>query len=376
MGSMTSRFLAALVLPVLAVAQNVTSPPSGDNQRTTVTQHVGLVTISVDYSSPRVHLAGKDRRGHIWGELVPWGMADLRFNNGKLSPWRAGANQNTVFTVSHDVMVEDHPLPAGSYGIHMIPQKDEWTVIFSKESTAWGSFFYDPEKDFLRIAAKPVPHDYREWLTYDFPVREPDHARVEMQWEDLAVGWDIKVPNMNDLYLTKIRQELHNASGFDRRGFESAAQFTLQANTDLDEGLSWISAATKAPLAGDVGFSTLSTRYQLLDRLNRTGEAKQAMEELASMPGVTPQQIHTLARQMQIAKKNEAAVAIYKLNAKRFGDAWPTNVGMGRAAALEGDDKMALEYFRKAAAQAPDDLNRRNLQGFVKTLEDGKPIAQ
>jgi len=79
---------------------------------------------------------------------------------------------------------------------------------------------------------------------------------------------------------------------------------------------------------------------------------------------------------MQIAKKNEAAVALYKLNAKRFGDAWPTNVGMGRAAALEGDDKMALEYFRKAAAQAPDDLNRRNLQGFVKTLEDGKPIAQ
>ena len=376
MGNMNFRLVVPLVLPLFAAAQNVTTPPSGDNQRSTVTQRIGLVTLSVDYSSPRVHLGGRDRRGHIWGELVPWGMVDLGFNNGKLSPWRAGANQNTVFTVSHDVLVDGHPLPAGSYGIHMIPQKDEWTIVFSKESTAWGSFFYDPAQDFLRITAKPEKHDYREWLTYDFPVREPDHARVELQWEELAVGWDVKVPSMNDLYLTTIRQELHNSQGFDRRGFETAAQFTLQANTDLDEGLTWINAAMTGPLSGDVGFTTLSTRYQLLDRLNRTEEAKKALDELAAMPGITAAQIHGLARQLQIANKSNAAVTLYKLNAKRFGDAWPTNVGMGRAAALEGDNKTALEYFRKAAAQAPDDLNRRNLQGFVKTLEEGKPIVQ
>ena len=34
-------------------------------------------------------------------------------------------------------------MPAGSYGLHMIPGEGDWTIILSRESTAWGSFFYD-----------------------------------------------------------------------------------------------------------------------------------------------------------------------------------------------------------------------------------------
>ena len=142
------RFIAlaafgTLVCVADTAAQPVTLPPNGDNQRAEVVQHIGLVRASIEYSSPDVHgPAGEDRRGKIWGALVPWGVHDLGFNNAK-GPWRAGANENTVFAVSHDVKIEGQPLRAGRYGLHMLAGEAEWTIIFSKNSTSWGSFTYN-----------------------------------------------------------------------------------------------------------------------------------------------------------------------------------------------------------------------------------------
>ena len=139
-----AALLAVAAVPASAQSA-LTLPPSGDNQRSVVTQYMGLVSASIDYSSPDVTSpTGEDRRGKIWGQLVPYGMTDLGFNGGKPSPWRAGANENTVFTVSHDVLVEGQPLPAGRYGLHMIPGPEEWTVVFSKNSSTWGSYWYEP----------------------------------------------------------------------------------------------------------------------------------------------------------------------------------------------------------------------------------------
>lgn len=125
----------------LAQYPQLTLPPSGNNQKASVTQFIGPVEVTIDYSSPAVHGPdGKDRHGQIWGKLVPYGMADLGFRQGKLSPWRGGANENTVIAISDPVTIEGQTLPAGKYGLHFIPGQDEWTVIFSKNSSAWGSF--------------------------------------------------------------------------------------------------------------------------------------------------------------------------------------------------------------------------------------------
>lgn len=114
-------------------------PPSGNNQKASVSQFIGPVQVSIHYSSPAVHAGdGTDRRGKIWGALVPYGMSNLGFGNGKPGPWRAGANENTVFETSHPVMIEDKPLPAGKYGLHLIPGKDEWTLIFSRDAELLG----------------------------------------------------------------------------------------------------------------------------------------------------------------------------------------------------------------------------------------------
>ena len=140
----------------------LTLPPSGDNQRAVVTQYIGPVKISIDYSSPDVHAPdGSDRRGKIWGTLVPYGMTNLGFGTcGDNCPWRGGANENTVFSTSHDIKVQGQPLAAGSYGLHFIPSENEWTAIFSKNFTSWGSFTYDTKEDALRVTAKPEKSEY------------------------------------------------------------------------------------------------------------------------------------------------------------------------------------------------------------------------
>jgi hypothetical protein len=97
-----------------------------------------------------------------------------------------GANENTVLRVSHDVLIEGKPLAAGSYGLHALPGESDWTLIFSNNSTSWGSFFYKESEDALRITVKPAKSDYREWLTYEFTDRQPDRATVQLAWEDLA----------------------------------------------------------------------------------------------------------------------------------------------------------------------------------------------
>jgi tetratricopeptide (TPR) repeat protein len=375
------RFLQSLLLPTFAGAlmaqfPGLTLPTSGNNQMAAVTQYLGPVHITIEYSSPAVHTAdGKDRRGQIWGKLVPYGMSDLGpFGNGKPDPWRAGANENTVFTTSDDVMIEGKPLPAGRYGLHMIPGKDEWTIIFSKNSNAWGSFSYDESADALRIAVKPHPHEYREYLAYEFPVRKPAEAVAELQWEELAVPWTIKVANADDIYISRLRQELTSVPGFTWQGFDNAAQYCLQANTHLDQGLKWAEDAVSKPFIGEANFTTLSTKAQILAKLGREPEAKSIMDTAIKLPSATPMAIHQYGRQLLAAKKVDEALTVFQYNATRNGDQWPVHVGLARGYAAKGDAKQALEHAKKALPQAPDSLNKQSLEAMIKALESGQSV--
>jgi len=355
----------------------LTLPPSGGNQKAAVVQYIGPVRVSIQYSSPKVHGPdGKDRRGQIWGKLVPYGLADLGFGNGKPDPWRAGANENTVFEVSNEVTIEGKTLSAGRYGLHMIAGPEAWTLVLSKNASAWGSFFYDDTLDALRVTVKPKKHEYREWLTYEFSERRPDEATAELQWEDLAVGWTIKVPNVNEIYLSKLRQELTTVPGFSYQGYDAAAQFTVQSGAGLEDGLRWAEAAVSMPFIGQENFSTLSTKAQVLAKMGRNEEAGKLMQAALKLPGTTPIEIHQYGRQLLAEKKPAEALAVFQLNAQRNGDAWPIHVGLARGYAATGETKKALEHAKMAASQAPDALNKKNLEAMVKDLSEGKAISQ
>lgn len=367
----------ALALPAAAQIPGLTLPPSGGNQKASVTQHMGPVSVSIDYSSPAVHGPdGKDRRGQIWGKLVPYGLTDLGFGNGKPAPWRAGANENTVFAVSDPVLIEGKPLPAGRYGLHMIPGQEEWTVIFSKDADAWGSFYYEAEHDALRVTVKPHKHEYREWLTYEFPTRRGDETVAELQWEELALPFSVKVPNIDDLYLSKMKENLTNMPGFGWRGWVAASQFCLAHNTHLEQALEWAEIAVSKQFIGERNFTTLSNKAAVLDKMGRKDEAAKLMTQAIAHPTATPTDIHLYGRKLLSENKPREAMDVFQLNAKRFGDEWPTHVGLARGYAANGDPKQALEHARKALTQAPDPANKKSLEQMVADLEAGRPVAQ
>jgi hypothetical protein len=175
-----------LALPSAALAQENKVRPS---LKASVTQRLGTdADITIEYSRPGV----KGRK--IWGDLVPYGLAPgNKYSENKPYPWRAGANENTTIQFTKDVLIEGKPLPAGKYGIHMIPSEKEWIIIFSKNSSAWGSFAYKQEEDALRITVTPVIAPHQEWLVYGFDDLAGTSATAYLHWEQLKVPFKIKL---------------------------------------------------------------------------------------------------------------------------------------------------------------------------------------
>jgi hypothetical protein len=365
----------ALSVPVFGV-QGLTFPPSGENPQASVTQAIGPVRVTVDYSSPHVVRGKNDRRGKIWGELVPWGMSDLGFNGCKSCPWRGGANENTTFAVTHAVKVQGQELAAGTYGLHLIPGQDEWTVIFSKDASSWGSFWYDPKDDALRVKAKADKCEYHEWLTYEFTEREPAKATLALKWEELQVPIAITVDNPNQLWVDNMRTELRGSAGFNWQNWQQAAAFCAQNKINLPEGLKWAERAVSDPTwsGGQENFTTLSTLSLLQAANGRAEESQKTFDKALNHPTAQPILIHQAGRTLIAAGNKEQAMRVFQFNAKRFPNQWPVHVGLMRGYAAMGDKKKALEEGKLALAQAPDEGNRKNLQGLVKQLEEGKDI--
>jgi len=175
-----------LALPSAGFAQGGKIPAS---LKASVTQRLGTdADITIEYSRPGV----KGRK--IWGDLVPYGLAPgNKYSDNKPYPWRAGANENTTIEFKKDVLVEGKPLPAGKYGLHMIPSEKEWIIIFSKNNSAWGSFKYKQEEDALRVTVTPVKAPHQEWLEYGFDDLAGTSATAYLRWEQLKVPFKIQL---------------------------------------------------------------------------------------------------------------------------------------------------------------------------------------
>jgi tetratricopeptide (TPR) repeat protein len=372
--------LACLALVASPVAGQLQSlPPPGDNQRSEVTQWMGPVAVTVSYSSPDVHApTGEDRSGHIWGELVPWGIARNPFYPGfgtaENIPWRAGANENTTIRFSHDVEVEGKPLAAGTYGFHLIPGEQEWGVIFSRNATSWGSFFYDPAEDALRVTVKPEAADYREWLTYDFVDRGLDSTVLALHWERLRIPIRVSVPDVVDLYVSAIDDEMRNRPGGFWQNWNNAAQFLLSRQARPEKALEYARAGV-SDNRGEPNFATLSTLAQALAANGQPAEAKQALQQALAHPTANAGQIHQAGRQLLAAGQKEEALEVFRTNFERFDGAWPTAVGMARGLSAVGRYDEALAHARKALEQArerQDTVNASSLEGMIRKLEAGQ----
>lgn len=367
------KFLSILVIALVACkgfSQGLTLPPSGDNQKSSITQWIGPVSVTINYSSPNVHAPnGDDRKGHIWGELVHYGYIDQGFGPAKAAPWRAGANENTTITFSHDVKIDGKDLKAGTYGLFLAVEKDgPWTWIFSNNAKSWGSYYYNQAEDALRATTKAEDAPYTEFLTYGFDAREANTTTAYLQWENKKVPLKIDVPNINEIYLSSIRNDLRGNVGFDYRNLQAAAQFCVQRKTNLDEALTWADAAINPPL-GREEFGTFQTKANVLRALKRDAEADALMDKAINHPTANVQAIHQYGRTLLNEGKKEKALEVFKLNRQRNPtDMFTTYVGLARGYTAIGDTKNAIKNWEIAIKNIPEN-QKANLAAYEQELK-------
>jgi tetratricopeptide (TPR) repeat protein len=345
----------------------LTTLPDGGNKKAEVSERIGITDVTLNYDRPGV----KGREGQIWGKLVPEGYVDQGFGTSKAAPWRAGANENTIIEFSTDVLVEGQALPAGKYGFFVAYTPSECTLIFSHNCSSWGSFFYDPKEDALRVKVKPVAMDKAvEWLKYEFSDEKENAATIALQWEKLSIPFKVET-DYPKLQLESFRRELRSNKGFTWNAWMQAAQFCAQRNIDLEEGLTWANAAVNPPI-GEKNFQSLSTKAQVLTALNRKDEADASMKE--ALPLAREAEVHVYGRQLLTQKRAKDALEVFKMNYDKHPNDFTTNMGMARGLSANGDYKKALEFMKKAEAQAPDKINKDNIAKMMPMLQDGKDI--
>ena len=345
----------------------LTTLPSGGNKKAAVTERVGLTDVTIHYDRPGV----KGREGKIWGQLIPVGYTDLGFGSSKAAPWRAGANENTTIEFSNDVKIEGQPLAAGRYGFFVAYDPGECILIFSKNSTSWGSFFYKPEEDVLKVKVKPVALDKTvEWLKYEFMNQTENAATVGLQWEKLMIPFKIETDYVKD-QLAVFRRELQSSKGFEWRAWNQAANWALQRNVNLEEALLWADTASSSSFGGDHSFAAYATKAGILSKLGRNDEAAATMK--IAMPFGTMIDLHQYGRSLIAQKKMKEALEIFKMNYDKNPKQVTTLIGMVRGYSANGDYKTALDYANKAMA-ITDAQNKSNLQTMIDKLKDGKDV--
>jgi hypothetical protein len=362
------KLILAILLFNLAGTAQLTMVPDGGNKKAIVGERVGLTDVTIVYNRPAV----KGREGKIWGELVKFGFTDQQFGTSKAAPWRAGANESTTIEFSNEVTINGKPLAAGRYGFYIAVGKEESTLIFSKNSTAWGSFFYEPSEDVLRVACKQQQSDHlQEFLQFNFVDQTANAATVVLEWEKWKFPFRVETDLKKD-QVASFRRELQSDKGFSWQAFAQAANWCADNNTNLEEGLQWADYAISGQFIGERNFRTLSTKAKLLALLGKTAEADAVMKE--AIPLGTAMEVHLYARQLLAAKKNQEAAEVFRSNYKRYPNTFTTNMGMVRALSSEGKYKEALRYATAALPQAPDDLNKASVKTVVEKLKAGSDV--
>src|SRR5881398_680356 len=321
------------------------------SQAAEVKQRIALTDITLKYHRPLVN--GRK----IWGGLVPYGKV-----------WRAGANENTTIEFSDPVSVEGKPLDKRTYGLHMIPNPDSCTVIFSKTNTGWGSYSYEQKEDALRVEVKPRPlAEMKEALEFGFEDLKPNSTAATLKWEKLGVPFTVSV-NDADQTLQNIRAQLKGRGQFTWQALDEGAQFCLTRKINLDEALRWADAS----IQNEERFDNLSTKADILKALNRADEAKTSWNHAVEI--ATAPQLYSYGRRLQSQKQGAEAMEIFQQVAKRFPQTVYGYLAQARIKSAAGDFAGATSDAKQAQAAAPTDAQKQSIQALINRLDAKQDI--
>jgi tetratricopeptide (TPR) repeat protein len=235
-------------------------------------------------------------------------------------PWRAGANENTTITFTDDAKIEGQPIKAGTYGLFMLVEPEEWTLILSSNYNSWGSFFYDENEDVLRVKLKPQTAEHQEWLQYGFDNITYKSVNAYLHWEKIKVSFNIEF-DVDNIVIKSIENQLRNTAGFTWQGWNQAAAYCYRSNTFLDKGEEWV-------------------KKSISMNENETNRNMYGYILLA-------------------AGKNDEALKVFKENVKKYPDSWNIKDSLGEAYKKLGDKKNAKRYYEEALKIAPDNQKDR-----------------
>ena len=344
--------LLAGALVLAAVPATAQLPPLDLPQASpaaSVSQRIGLTDITITYHRPAVN----NRK--IWGELVPYDQV-----------WRAGANENTTIELSSPATVGGKSVPAGTYGLHMLPGQKDWSVMLSSTNTAWGSFSYDEKEDALRVTVKPRPAEMQEALSYTFDDLHPDSTVVTMRWEKVAVPFQVKV-DVPRATLDSLHQQLRGLQQYSWVSWNDAATWAIENKTAYEEALKWADTS----IQNEERFENLDTKAQLLRLTGKNAEADAVQKQALAKAG--PLQLHNYGRQLLAQKKTAEAVKIFETNARKNPTVWFVYMGLARGQSAAGRYPEAAKNAKEALARAPE-AQKKYIQGLVDKLQAGKDI--
>jgi tetratricopeptide (TPR) repeat protein len=330
---MGSLFLFFLLTLSISAQQNLTLPDA--SQHAVVMQQVGMCEIKIDYHRPGV----KGRE--VWGKLVPFDQV-----------WRAGANENTTISFSKDVIVDGKKVPAGTYGLHMIPTENDWTIILNKDYRAWGSFFYKEENDFMRFNVKSQTADFQEWLMYTFDEVTPNSVVASLRWEKLQVPFKIEI-DLHKQMLDEMAVQLTGIPGFFWQGWNQAANYCYVNGIELEKGLDW--ADHSIGILKNV--TNTYTKAVILNALGKKDEASKLKEE--AFTDALEADVNTLGYQFLGGGKIDDAIEVFKKNTEMYPESWNVWDSLAEGYMNKGEKQLAIENYNKALTMAPEDQHAR-----------------
>ena len=271
-------FLALSVSLFFTSQAQVKTPAPSPLQ--TIKQDFGLGTLEVSYSRPAV----KGRK--IFGDLVPFGNV-----------WRTGANSATTLTFSDEVSIGGVKIAPGKYGLLSIPNKDNWTIIISKQTDVTSPAAYKQEMDIVRINAATADLKYKiENFAIVIDNIKSNQCEIGLYWDKTKVSFTVET----DID-TRIMQQIATAMQGDKPPYFNAAMYYMDNGKDLNQALSWFE---KAVAATPTAYWVHHQLANCLAKLGKKAEAKAAASK--------SKELALAAKNMDYVKLNEKLLADLK----------------------------------------------------------------
>jgi len=354
-----SRIIAFAFLASYPCEAQLIKVPQAASPAAMASQTIGISTITVKYGRPAV----KGRL--VWGALVPYGLnIQQQLGPGNPAPWRAGANENTTITLSHDAKVEGAAVPAGTYGLFFVINADNTgEMILSKNNKSWGSFFYDSKEDQMKAPIRVRENNFVELLTYDFINLRKTSCELVLNWEKKQFPVTIEFA-VDEIVMATAKEELQGPVGFNSDAYIEAAFYSFQNNIDLEQGMKWIDQALAME---PTNFDAIRVKSRILVRNGNGTEGEKLVND--ALQSASENDITNYGYQlMQALGLYDKAIRVLSIGTQRFPkspNAWDS---LGEAYALKGDKENAIKSFKKALTLNPPPFVKANSEKYLKQL--------